>query len=520
MVKALFAGISLIFAVSAQAQNEFTIKGTVTGLKDSTVIMLFRSDGQVMSSIAQDTAFNESFCFRGKTAEDKPEAVMLMARDKDFPNTWLDVWVAPNAVCTVSGNNKLLRTWDVSSNIKEQQILNRYKQATFDETNLDQELSIERMKKISLLRSGNLSAEDSDKLKKEMAEVEKKQDSVRHIISKKEIGIMQQTPVETIWMDKLRGLSMEMKYMKDFPYKKEVFALYKKLSDDEKQSAVGKEISVYLYPPVTVKTGDEMADANLYDLEGNVHHLADYKGKYLLIDFWSRGCGPCMMALPEMKEISETMKNKVTVISLSTDTEKGWKEISKTKDMSWVNLNDFGGMSGLAAKYDVRGIPHYVIISPEGIILHSWSGYSNGLLKRKLNKWVNKASRVMSVKKDGNTTIIEFPIEKSSNTETVEINKIELTGTETVFHMKAFNAPGYWVSISKDTYLKSENGTHFTLKSADGITPDERFTMPESGEQAFKLYFPPLPAGTKTVDFIESDCDSCFKILGLPLTKE
>ena len=511
MVKALFAGISLIFAVSAQAQNEFTIKGAVTGLKDSTVIMLFRSDGQVMSSIAQDTVFNESFCFREKTAEDKPEAVMLMARDKDFPNTWLDVWVAPNAVCTVSGNNKLLRTWDVSSNIKEQQILNRYKQATFDETNLDQELSIERMKKISLLRSGNLSTEDSDKLKKEMAEVEKKQDSVRHIISKKEIGIMQQTPVETIWMDKLRGLSMEMKYMKDFPYKKEVFALYEKLSDDEKQSAVGKEISVYLYPPVTVKTGDEMADADLYDLEGNVHHLADYKGKYLLIDFWSRGCGPCMMALPEMKEISETMKDKVTVISLSTDTEKGWKEISKTKDMSWVNLNDFGGMSGLAAKYDVRGIPHYVIISPEGIILHSWSGYSNGLLKRKLNKWVNK---------DGNTTIIEFPIEKSSNTETVEINKIELTGTETVFHMKAFNAPGYWVSISKDTYLKSENGTHFTLKSADGITPDERFTMPESGEQAFKLYFPPLPAGTKTVDFIESDCDSCFKILGLPLTKE
>ena len=58
---------------------------------------------------------------------------------------------------------------------------------------------------------------------------------------------MQQTPVETIWMDKLRGLSMEMKYMKDFPYKKEVFALYEKLSDDEKQSAVGKEISVYLW---------------------------------------------------------------------------------------------------------------------------------------------------------------------------------------------------------------------------------------------------------------------------------
>ena len=48
-------------------------------------------------------------------------------------------------------------------------------------------------------------------------------------------------------------------------------------------------------PSVTVKEGDEMADTDLYDLQGNIHHLADYKGKYLLVDFWSRGCGPCMM---------------------------------------------------------------------------------------------------------------------------------------------------------------------------------------------------------------------------------
>ena len=177
-------------------------------------------------------------------------------------------------------------------------------------------------------------------------------------------------------------------------------------------------------------------------------------------------------------------------------------------------------MSGLAAKYNVRGIPHYVIISPDGIILHAWSGYGPGLLKRKLNKWVNKENRVMSIKKEGNTTIIDLPMEKSSNTESIEINRIELTNTETLFQMKAFNAPGYWITISKDTYLKTEDGTHYPLKSADGITPDERFTMPESGEYPFTLHFPALPADTKTVDFIEGDCDSCFKISGLSLTEE
>ena len=33
-------------------------------------------------------------------------------------------------------------------------------------------------------------------------------------------------------------------------------------------------------------------------------------------------------------------------------------------------------------------IPHYVIVSPEGRIIHVWSGYGTGVLKKKLEKWV------------------------------------------------------------------------------------------------------------------------------------
>ena len=78
-----------------------------------------------------------------------------------------------------------------------------------------------------------------------------------------------------------------------------------------------------------------MADADLYDLEGNVHHLADFKGKYIMLDFWSRGCGPCLMALPEMKEVAEMYKDRLTIVSLSIDTKKGWETASKTHEMTW-----------------------------------------------------------------------------------------------------------------------------------------------------------------------------------------
>ena len=131
-----------------------------------------------------------------------------------------------------------------------------------------------------------------------------------------------------------------------------------------------------------------MADADLYDLGGTLRKLEDYKGKYLLLDFWSRGCGPCMMAMPELGEFSETNKDKLTVISLSLDTKKEiWKKISEQQKISWVNLSDGKGMAGIAAKYGVEAIPHYVMISPEGKVLGSWVGYEKGLLARKFAEY-------------------------------------------------------------------------------------------------------------------------------------
>ncbi|UVV78039.1 redoxin domain-containing protein [Bacteroides fragilis] len=42
-----------------------------------------------------------------------------------------------------------------------------------------------------------------------------------------------------------------------------------------------------------------MPDTELSNIDGNHHRLSDYKGKYLLLDFWSRSCGHCIESLPE-----------------------------------------------------------------------------------------------------------------------------------------------------------------------------------------------------------------------------
>lgn len=56
------------------------------------------------------------------------------------------------------------------------------------------------------------------------------------------------------------------------------------------------------------------------------------------------------------------------------------------------------------------------------------------------------------------------------------------------------------------------------MKGTQGIEADSLFWMPETGEASFRLSFEPLPQNTRSFDFIESDCDDCFKLFGIDLT--
>lgn len=149
-------------------------------------------------------------------------------------------------------------------------------------------------------------------------------------------------------------------------------------------SESAQSIYRYLYPLTVVKEKQPMAEGLFFDPENNQKDITEYKGKYLLFDFWSVGCAPCIAAFPEMKEIHEAHSDKLTIISISTDTRDVWQEGLKRHPLPWINLNDFKGMSGYSARYGVRGIPTYVLVSPHGIVEKIWSGYGKGSLKEKL----------------------------------------------------------------------------------------------------------------------------------------
>ncbi|MBR4846488.1 MAG: TlpA family protein disulfide reductase, partial [Bacteroidaceae bacterium] len=131
-----------------------------------------------------------------------------------------------------------------------------------------------------------------------------------------------------------------------------------------------------------LEIGDTIPYIALYDTLGNTHYLQDFKGKYLLLDFWGAHCGPCKLSIPELKAIAETMSDKLEVVSISIDAKSTWKQSSIEHGICWHNLNDLRGREydAISILYDVIGYPTFFIISPEGVILDKMKGYSEGVV--------------------------------------------------------------------------------------------------------------------------------------------
>ena len=101
--------------------------------------------------------------------------------------------------------------------------------------------------------------------------------------------------------------------------------------------------------------------------------FSDYvgKGTYVLVDFWSPWCGPCKREIPNIKQVYEQYKDKgLEVLSLAVWERKPQSHTIETAaelGMDWLHINNCGQVP--TDIYGVEGIPHLMLIGPDGTIL-------------------------------------------------------------------------------------------------------------------------------------------------------
>ncbi len=109
----------------------------------------------------------------------------------------------------------------------------------------------------------------------------------------------------------------------------------------------------------------------LPDRDGKPVSLADFKGKVVYMDIWATWCGPCVGEFPAMDKLIGKMEGKDVVflgVSVDPDGEK-WKAFLEKREARGIHLHSPGNFESMIARqYQVRGIPHYVLIDREGNI--------------------------------------------------------------------------------------------------------------------------------------------------------
>jgi thiol-disulfide isomerase/thioredoxin len=113
------------------------------------------------------------------------------------------------------------------------------------------------------------------------------------------------------------------------------------------------------------------------DLAGKRHALEDYRGKVVILDFWYRGCGWCIRAMPQIKELAEEFKDApVAILGMNTDQDEN--DAQFVVDALKLNYPVLKARD-LPEKYHVNAFPTLIIIDPAGKVADIHVGYTSTL---------------------------------------------------------------------------------------------------------------------------------------------
>jgi thiol-disulfide isomerase/thioredoxin len=120
--------------------------------------------------------------------------------------------------------------------------------------------------------------------------------------------------------------------------------------------------------PALLSVGEAAPDWKLTDARGLIHALSDYRGKWVVLDFWATWCGPCVRGMPVMQALHEKYHERgVEIIGVNAWEESNAPAYMKEKGYTYVLLLE--GES-VAEAYHVSTLPTIYVIGRDGKIAY------------------------------------------------------------------------------------------------------------------------------------------------------
>lgn len=377
------------------AQQSLVVIGEVKNIEEGTVFNLSETDGTGLSgrySIEEDNGkvINGRFQLNYKSYNPASRHFALYSNSPHFGGHWtaLDIWAEQGDTVYVKGNDNFIGNWEVKTRAPEQKEWDLIRKATAKEYKAFQQAWLDYETYRQYRRDTEMSEAEWDSTKVILAQKDTLRIKNRTLWFKSQLIAMKELPVTDFWMDKLSTLiyfASNNREMLEEPIKE----LYMLKGDKIDRKPDGKSVREWVYPYPKAELGKPCVDSDFFDVNGKKYRIADFRGKYVLLDFWANYCGACIEAFPHIGKLQQQYADQLTVISISVDKIDTWKNSPHQKEITWHSLNDGGGhWGGIAGSYDIMAMPTYILISPDGTYqarLTSEDIY-NGNLEKQMKK--------------------------------------------------------------------------------------------------------------------------------------
>lgn len=355
--RASFLSLSTAFVVllgSCSINNSFTVTGDIEGIPNGDSVLLLiipRNDVPSATSFFADTmvttATGGQFTFKGEV-EDVGDARLVFKKTGQRPES-ITLFLEAGEI-------------HVAGKIEEPDQM----QVTGTPNNDD--LTVHRISEQKLyadLRPIQEALRDSSLTEDKQKQLQQRVSEIRESIRQNRIAFIQNKPNSY-------AAPLYLRLLEDNLELDSLTQLYSNLGPAIKATPYARGTSDKIAARKRTQIGQPAPSFSSVNQAGDSVHFHDFKGKYVLIEFWASWCVPCRAENPNLlKAFQEFQPLGFEILGVSMDTDKvKWVTAIEADHLSWTNVSELKGFGDpIAQLYGVQPIPDNFLVDPDGIII-------------------------------------------------------------------------------------------------------------------------------------------------------